>query len=93
MLNIMLRKSIVHNVNLYYVCYYIVICTAACPNVYILSKNKKYSLFLSKSYIMHFSIIRKLTIFVICETSEDNMLETLPPIILRYQSYSSKTGF
>ena len=29
----------------------------------------------------------------ICETSEDNIQEKLPPIIFRYESYHSKTSF
>ena len=31
--------------------------------------------------------------FVICETSEDNMQEKLPPIFFRYQIYPRKTTF
>ena len=63
-------------------------------NQYILNKNKKYPLILFiKIPANAFQYIRKLTILVICETSEDIMQEKLPPTVFRYESYHSKTSF
>ena len=51
--------------------------------VYILSKNKKNPLFFINIPDIAFQHFHKLTIFKICETSEDNMREKMPPIVLR----------
>ena len=50
-------------------------------------------LFLIKIPVNALQYIRKLTMFVICETSEDNMQEILPPVFFRYESYTSKASF
>ena len=51
------------------------------------------STFLIKLPDYAFQYTHKLAISVICETSEDNMQEKMPPVFLRYESYHSKTSY
>ena len=61
--------------------------------IYLAKKKQKKKTFLITIPENAFQYIRKRTIFVICETSQGNMQEKLPPIFSDMRAIPARPGF